>query len=146
MSAIHLGRKIFAGGLAGVLAGWILERWMDQVGFFPQVARMVGSRANVVGWLLYIAVASLIGVMFGLLFREEVRSYGSGLGWGTAFGILWWFLGLVNPASYPLRPAHLDWLSGPCAITVRFASGSRSLRCFAGAFSTMPSIEHACGF
>src|SRR5271156_4285452 len=37
MSSIHLGRKIFGGALAGVSAGWILERWMDQVGFFPQV-------------------------------------------------------------------------------------------------------------
>ena len=108
MSSIHLGRKIFAGGLAGVLAGWILERWMDQVGFFPEVARMVGSRANIVGWLLYIGVASLIGVMFGLLFREEVRSYGSGLGWGTAFGILWWFLGPLT--LLPARSGQpLDW-------------------------------------
>src|SRR5271167_1946279 len=59
LSSIHLGRKIFGGGLAGVLAGSILERWMDQVGFLPQMARMVGSRANIVGSLLYIVVASL---------------------------------------------------------------------------------------
>jgi hypothetical protein len=107
MSSLHFGRKIFGGALAGGLAGWILERWMDQVGFFPQVARMVGSRANVVGWLLYIAVASLIGVMFGLLFQEEVRSYGSGLGWGTAFGILWWFLGPLTLLRASGQP--LDW-------------------------------------
>lgn len=92
-SSIHLGRRIFGGGLAGVLAGWLLEKWMDQVGFLPQVARTVDSRPNLVGWVLYIAIASLIGMMFGLLFQKEVRSYGSGLGWGTAYGILWWFLG-----------------------------------------------------
>jgi len=107
-SSMHLGRRIFGGGLAGVLAGWILERWMDQLGFFPQLARMAGSRGHVVGWLLYIAVASLIGVTFALLFREEVRSYGSGLGWGTAFGILWWYLGpLTLLRARPGQP--LDW-------------------------------------
>ncbi len=109
-SSIHLGRPIFGGGLAGILAGWILEKWMQQIGFVPQVARMVGSRSNLIGWLLYILVASLIGVMFGLLFQKEVRSYGSGLGWGTAFGILWWFLGPLT--LLPTRSGQpLDWSS-----------------------------------
>lgn len=92
-SSMYLGRRIFGGGLAGVLAGWIIAKWMDQVGFLPQVTQMVGSRANLVGWLLYMAVASAIGAMFGLLFQKEVRGYGSGLGWGTGYGMLWWFLG-----------------------------------------------------
>jgi hypothetical protein len=108
--SIHLGQAIFAGGLAGILAGWILKRWMEQVGFFPQVARMVDSRSNLVGWLLYIFVALLIGAMFGLLFQKDVRGYGSGLGWGMAYGILWWFLGQLT-----LLPARLgqplDWSS-----------------------------------
>jgi hypothetical protein len=109
-SSIHLGRAFFAGGLAGVLAGWILEKWMAQVGFVPQVARMVDSRSNFVGWLLYILAASLIGVTFGLLFQKEVRSYGSGLGWGTAYGILWWFLGPLT--LLPASSGHpLDWSS-----------------------------------
>src|SRR5271170_8128210 len=93
MSSMYLGRRIFGGGLAGVLAGWILEKWMGQVGFLPQISQMAGARANLVGWLLYIAIASVIGAIFGLLFQEEVRSYGSGLGWGTGYVILWWFLG-----------------------------------------------------
>ena len=109
-SSIHFGRAIFAGGLAGMLAGWILEKWMAQVGFVPQVARMVDSRSNFVGWLLYIPAALLIGVTFGLLFQKEVRSYGSGLGWGTAYGILWWFLGPLT--LLPLSSGQpLDWSS-----------------------------------
>jgi hypothetical protein len=71
---------------------------------------MVDSRSNLVGWLLYILLASLIGVMFGLLFQKEVRSYGSGLGWGTAYGILWWFLGPLT--LLPARSGQpLDWSS-----------------------------------
>ena len=83
---------------------------MEQIGFVPQVARMADSRSNLFGWLLYILGASLIGVMFGLLFQKEVRSYGSGLGWGTAYGILWWFLGPLT--LLPARSGHpLDWSS-----------------------------------
>jgi hypothetical protein len=92
-TSVHLGRKIFGGGLAGFLAGGVLQKWMGQVGFLPQVARMVGSPAHVVNWLLYVMGASLIGVIFGLLFQDEVRNYGSGLVWGTAYGMLWWFIG-----------------------------------------------------
>jgi uncharacterized membrane protein YagU involved in acid resistance len=109
-SSIQAGRAIFAGGLAGILAGWILEKWMGQVGFFPQVARMVDSRSNLAGRLLYVLAAFLIGVLFGLLFQKEVRSYGSGLGWGTAYGILWWFLGPLT--LLPARSGQpLDWSS-----------------------------------
>jgi hypothetical protein len=107
-SSLHLGRRVFGGGLAGVLAGWILGKWMIQVGFLPRVGQMVGSRTNLVGWLLYLAIASVIGAVFGLLFRNEVRSYGSGLGWGTGYGILWWFLGpLTLLRSHPSQ--SLDW-------------------------------------
>jgi hypothetical protein len=109
-SSIKFGRPIFGGGLAGILSSWILGKWMEQVGFFPHVAGMVDSRSNLVVWLLYILVASLIGVAFGLLFQKEVGSYGSGLGWGTAYGILWWLLGPLTllPAS---TGQPLDWSS-----------------------------------
>jgi len=106
-SSLHLGRRVFGGGLAGVLASWILGKWMVQVGFLPRVSQMVGSRTNLVGWLLYLAIASVIGAAFGLLFQNEVRSYGSGLGWGTGYGILWWFLG---PLTLLRRHSQsLDW-------------------------------------
>jgi hypothetical protein len=107
-SSLYLGRKIFGGGLAGVLASRILGQWMVQVGFLPQVSQMVGSRTRLVGWLLYMAVASVIGAIFGLLFQKEVRSYGSGLGWGAGYGILWWFLGpLTLLRGHCAQP--LDW-------------------------------------
>lgn len=107
-SSTYLGRRIFGGGLAGVLAGWILEKWMGQVGFLPQVSQMVGARANLVGWLLYVAFASVIGAIFGLLFQTEVRSYGSGLGWGAGYGILWWFLGPLTLLRWR-SGQPLDW-------------------------------------
>jgi hypothetical protein len=130
-SSLHLGRRVFGGGLAGVLAGWILGKWMVQVGFLPQVSQMVGSRTNLVGWLLYLAVASVIGAVFGLLFQNEVRSYGSGLGWGTGYGILWWFLGPLT-----LLRAHsgqpLDWSAAYA--TSQFALLVGPLRSFARTF------------
>jgi len=107
-SSTYLGRRIFGGGLAGVLAGWILEKWMGQVGFLPQVSQMVGARAKLVGWLLYVAFASVIGAIFGLLFQKEVRSYGSGLGWGAGYGILWWFLGPLTLLRWR-SGQPLDW-------------------------------------
>jgi len=57
---------------------------------------------------LHFGVALLIGVTFGLLFQRDVRGYGSCMGWGLAYAILWWFLGQLT--LLPLA-AHrqVDW-------------------------------------
>lgn len=108
ISSTHFGRRILGGSLAGGFAAWMLQKWMGQVGFLPQIGQMVGSRTNVIPSLLYFGVASAIGALFGLLFHKEVRSFGSGLGWGAGYGILCWFLGPLT-----LLRGHsehlLDW-------------------------------------
>ncbi len=35
----------------------------------------------------------MIGASYGLLFRRQSFDVGSALGWGVAYGLLWWLLG-----------------------------------------------------
>jgi hypothetical protein len=101
-------RALLVGGLAGVLGGWAFGKWMAQAGFFPLIAGLVGSTSRMVGVSLHFTFAIVIGASLGVLFQRDLRGYGSGMGWGMAYGILWWFLGPLT--LLPLWAGEpLDW-------------------------------------
>jgi uncharacterized membrane protein YagU involved in acid resistance len=101
-------RALVAGGLAGIFGGWAFGKWMAQVNFFPLIAGLVNSNSRGVGVTLHFVIAVIIGATFGVLFQRDIRGYGSSMGWGTAYGILWWFLGplTIKPLWLRTRP---DW-------------------------------------
>src|SRR5205085_6840391 len=84
-----LARALVVGGLAGIVGGWAFGKWMEQVGFFPLIAGLLGSTSVGVGVTLHFVFALIIGATFGLLFQRDVRSAGSALGWGLGYGIFW---------------------------------------------------------
>jgi len=86
-------RALVVGGIAGLAGGWAFAQWMAQVNFFIIVAGLVDSPSRGVGVALHYGIAAAIGASFGLLFQRDVRGLGSSLGWGLAYGLLWWFLG-----------------------------------------------------
>ncbi|MFN8456313.1 MAG: hypothetical protein U0401_16860 [Anaerolineae bacterium] len=92
-AAFSWPRAIVVGGLAGIVGGWAFGKWMAQVNFFPLIAGLVNSDSAAVGVTLHYVFAVIIGATFGLLFQRDVRGFGSSLGWGLAYGLLWWFLG-----------------------------------------------------
>ncbi len=100
----NLVRAVFAGGFAGIVGGWAFGKWMEQAGFFPLVATLVGSHATHVGVTIHFAIAAIIGVSFGILFQRDVRGLGSSLCWGVAYGMLWWFVGALT--LLPLLTGH----------------------------------------
>ncbi len=100
-----LGRAVVVGGLAGIVGGWVFGKWMAGMNVYPLIAGLVNSDSYMVGMTLHFIIAVIIGVSFGLLFQRDVRGYGSNLGWGMAYGMLWWFLG-------PLTIMPL-WLGNP---------------------------------
>lgn len=106
----RIARAVAGGGFAGLLGGWAFGKWMEQVHFFPLIAGLVNSQSQMVGVLLHFAIAAFIGVSFGLLFQREIRGFGSSLGWGAAYGMLWWFLGPLTILPL-LQHKPLDWSS-----------------------------------
>lgn len=88
-----LPRALVVGGLAGLVGGWAFGRWMVKVDFFLTIAGLVHSDSRAVGHAIHYLIALVIGASFGLLFQRDVRGGGSSLGWGLAYGLLWWFLG-----------------------------------------------------
>lgn len=103
-----LWRALIVGGVAGSIGGWAFGKWMAQVDFFPLIAGLVNSTSPSVGMALHFLFAIIIGATFGLLFQQDIRGYGSSLGWGLGYGLFWWFLGPLT--LLPLLQGNtLDW-------------------------------------
>lgn len=113
--------NVTAGIIAGLIAGVVFGIMMTVMhaptpdgGSMPMmgmVAQVVGSNSLAVGWLYHLFNSAVIGGLFGWILGTRIGGYGSGTGWGAAYGVLWWVLGglimmpgfLGMPAFAPLR-------------------------------------------
>ena len=89
-------RALVIGGLAGLVGGLTFGAWMARVGFFPLVAGLVGSDSPDAGRALHFVISMVIGASYGVLFRRDIRSVGSSIAWGLAYGLIWWILGALT--------------------------------------------------
>jgi hypothetical protein len=109
-AAFNWTRAIVAGGLAGLLGGFIFDRWMSSGEFFPLLSGLSDLPSRTSNLTLQFVIAVVMGVIFGLLFKRDVRSYGSSMGWGVGYATLWWFLGPLT--IFPIfSGTALDWSS-----------------------------------
>lgn len=101
-------RALVVGGFAGIIGGWAFGKWMAHVDFFPLIAGLVHSTSSSTGMTLHFLFAAIIGATFGLLFQRDLRGYGSSIGWGFGYGLLWWFLGPLTLLPL-LQGNDIDW-------------------------------------
>ncbi|MGD8624879.1 MAG: hypothetical protein PVJ34_10100 [Anaerolineae bacterium] len=78
---------LIPGALAGLVGGLILGATM------PTIASLVQAESALVGLVLHLVAAAIIGAGFGLLVWRQRFHAGEMLFWGLAYGTLWWFLG-----------------------------------------------------
>lgn len=96
-----MNSKRLLGGIVGGLAGGAMfGALMHMMGMMGMIAGLVDSEAVGVGWVVHLAISVLFGVGYGLTFAAASRSWGHAVGFGAAYGILWWVLGalLIMPA------------------------------------------------
>jgi hypothetical protein len=105
------GRAAVAGGLSGTLSGFVFSRWMYAGNFFPLLAGYGEMNSRHWAVVFHFAMALAIGATFGLLFQRDIRSYGSSMGWGLGYAILWWFLGQLTILPV-LAGTGVDWSAG----------------------------------
>lgn len=112
-------RAATRGALAGTAGGLLFTLVMVQIGFLGTVAELVGRSSAGTGLAVHIVISILIGASYGLVFRRQTYDPASALGWGVAYGLLWWVLGALT-----LLPV---WLGGdpqwtPAAAAAAFPS------------------------
>ena len=93
------GASIVAGLIAGVVFGMMMQMMTaptpdgGRMAMIAMVGKIVGSPTAGAGWLYHLFNSAIIGAIFGWLFGDRVHEYGSGFGWGAAYGFVWWILG-----------------------------------------------------
>jgi uncharacterized membrane protein YagU involved in acid resistance len=90
---IRILRSLEWGALAGLVGGLFSAPVMIATGILPKIAGL-GSGFSILGGLvIHLFISALIGMSYGLLFRNEASSLGLGVAWGWLFGLIWWYLG-----------------------------------------------------
>ncbi|MBO2455663.1 hypothetical protein J4573_51915 [Actinomadura barringtoniae] len=92
----YLRNGALPGALAGIAGGLVFGGAMASLGALPTVAALVRSDVPWVGFALHMAIAVVVGAVFGLLVvHQQIRS-SELLFWGLAYGMFWWFLGTLT--------------------------------------------------
>jgi hypothetical protein len=94
-----INNGIVAGLVGGVVFG-IMMQMMNaptpedgQMPMMAMVAKVVRSDSMAVGWLYHLFNSAVIGAIFGWLLGSRSQRIGEGIGWGAAYGFVWWILG-----------------------------------------------------
>ena len=108
---LHVLRSLGWGAVAGLIGGLASLPVMIATGVLPKVAGVDTSFVGFRGLVIHLSVSALIGMTYGMLFRNETTSSGSSIAWGWLFGLIWWYLGPMT-----LMPLLLtgvcDWSAG----------------------------------
>jgi hypothetical protein len=105
---LHFFRSLQWGAAAGLAGGLISGPVMVATGVLPRIAGADTSLTSVRGLLTHLVISTLIGMSFGLLFRDESPNLPTGLLWGSLFGMIWWYAGPVTLLPLVLT-GEIDW-------------------------------------
>jgi len=84
---------IVSGIIGGLVAGVVFGILMGMMGMLPMVAKLVGSSSAIVGFIVHLGNAAVIGVLYGILIGDRFTKLGSSLVAGLGYGVIWWILG-----------------------------------------------------
>ena len=84
------------GVVAGIVGGLLFTIVIVQVGALGRISQLVGADSAVVGFLVHMMIAVVIGITYAQLFRRHSFDVRSGVAWGVAYGLLWWILGALT--------------------------------------------------
>lgn len=112
MHTSRISAAVIAGITAGVAFGVMMQMMSaptpdgGEMPMMAMVGMIVGSPTIAAGWLYHLFNSAVIGGLFGWLMSSRVRGYGSGLGWGAAYGFVWWILGglILMPVMLGMSP------------------------------------------
>jgi hypothetical protein len=110
-----LAQPIAAGALAGIAGGVVFGLMMQFM--MPPMMGMIGSLFGIpaLGWGVHLVFSAIIGAIFGLAVGTRVTNWAAALGFGAAYGLVWWILGplVVMPTWLGMGPQVTQALSMP---------------------------------
>jgi hypothetical protein len=105
---LRLFRSLRWGAFAGLIGGFVSSPILFATGVIPSVAGLDTRLSGFHGFIVHLLVSAVIGMTFGLLFRNEASSLGLGVMWGWLFGLIWWYVGPMTLLPL-LLTGECDW-------------------------------------
>lgn len=84
---------LLPGALAGLVGGLIFGTAMSELDLLGTFADLVRADSGVVGFIVLMVVAAIVGAGFGVLVWYQRPGPGETLFWGLVYGTFWWYLG-----------------------------------------------------
>jgi hypothetical protein len=82
-----LREGLLSGALAGLVGGLVFGASMLELGLLPTIASLLRADSPIVGFVVQIIIASIIGSGFGLVVWRQRRGAGETLFWGLTYGL-----------------------------------------------------------
>ena len=84
---------VLPGAVAGLVGGLVYGITMSDLDLLPRFAGLMGEDSAVVGFIVLMASAAIVGMGFGILVWYQRPGAGETLLWGLVYGAFWWHLG-----------------------------------------------------
>ena len=86
---------VIPGALAGLVGGIAFGAAMVELGVLPTIASLVRTDSPVVGFVVHMAIAAIVGAGLGILLRGSWPA-GDLVFWGAAYAAFLWFIGPIT--------------------------------------------------
>jgi hypothetical protein len=78
---------------AGIAGGVVFGIMMGMMGMLTLIGQMVGFPNPLAGFAVHLMISAVIGGIFAAVVGDRLTGTPAGLGYGAAYGAVWWFIG-----------------------------------------------------
>ena len=101
-------RSLSWGAIAGLIGGIVASPILLATGVLPRLAGAATDPSTFRILFAHVLVSIVLGMLYGVLFRNESSSVGMGIAWGWLFGLIWWYAGPITLEPL-LLTGQCDW-------------------------------------
>src|SRR5271170_1267195 len=89
----RLFRSLQWGAIAGLTGGIVSSPFLFAAHILSNIVGVDTHLSTFHGLLVHLLVSTMIGMSYGVLFRDEASNLGMASAWGGMFGLIWWYIG-----------------------------------------------------
>jgi hypothetical protein len=101
-------RSLSWGAVAGLIGGIVAAPILFATGVLPRLTASTADFVTLKALIANVLVSIVLGMLYGILFRNESSSVGMGVAWGWLFGLIWWYAGPITLEPL-LLTGQCDW-------------------------------------
>jgi hypothetical protein len=104
----RLFRSLQWGAIAGLVGGIVSSPFLFAAHVLRNIVGVDTHLSTSGGLVVHLLVSAIIGMSYGVLFRDEASNVGMASAWGGMFGLIWWYIGPLTLLPFILT-GEIDW-------------------------------------